>query len=72
MNPLATLRRFRPGVLAAAFAPILSGYLGSHYGTGTPFFLATALVAVAVLGLLARGDVLRGAAHGPEDAATAD
>lgn len=56
----------------AAFAPVVSGYLGSTYGAETPFFLGAGAVALAVLGLLARGDTLRAAVAAPEDAATAD
>ncbi|GAA0301137.1 MFS transporter [Halarchaeum salinum] len=56
----------------AAFAPILSGYLGGHYGTAVPFFLGAVLVVVAIAGLLVRGDTLRTAVAAPEDAVGAD
>ncbi|GGM54110.1 MFS transporter [Halarchaeum rubridurum] len=54
----------------AAFAPIISGYLGGHYGTTVPFFLGALVVALAVGGLLVSGGTLRTAVSAPESAGT--
>jgi len=52
----------------AAFAPVISGYLGSHYGTAIPFFLGALVAVIAVAGLLVSGNTLRTAVSAPQSA----
>lgn len=43
----------------AAFAPILAGYVGSHYGTTTPFLMGAAVVGLGAVCLLIKGNIIQ-------------
>ncbi|MFB6164875.1 MAG: MFS transporter [Haloarculaceae archaeon] len=43
----------------AAFAPVIAGYVGGHYGATTPFLMGAVVVAAGVVALLASASVLR-------------
>lgn len=42
----------------AAVAPVIAGYVGSTYGTTTPFLIAAVVVAVGIVGLLRKREVI--------------
>ena len=45
--------------MGAAFAPVIAGYVGSHYGATTPFLMGAVVVGVGLTGLLFKSEVLR-------------